>query len=175
MKITRTWLPSGGTHPFEKLRRSPVVRHIWRVLRDVDIRKPLVSEFVVGEYLQATIETYPLDEAISKGVLRGHDVSLPDSILSEADRIVRVDPRLPYARKRFTIFHDYTHLILPWHQGNDFGSLEKDFLSNRYIQLEREADMGACELAMPIHWFVGDIVKWKEVSWQAISCLANDD
>lgn len=84
-----------------------------------------------------------------------------------------MDLRLPYSRKRFSIFHEYAHLIIPWHGSIDFRCLEEACSTGLYRQREREADVGACELSMPIYWFVRDISKRKEVSWQAISCLAN--
>lgn len=173
MNISSSRLRAESAHPFEELKNSSVPKYMWRVLRDANITEPPVSEFDTGDYLQATIETYPLAQLEAGASARQTDVCLPDSMLNKAERIVYVDPRIPYSRNRFSIFHDYAHLILPWHGSIDFRHLEEACSTDLYGQREREADVGACELSMPIHWFVRDINKWKEVSWQAVSYLAN--
>lgn len=160
-------------HPAVRALQSPIFRYMWRVLRDLKITEPPVSEFAVAEHLGASIRTFPESMLEMVESELGLGKAVPDSWLDTERRIITVKPTLWYARKRFSIFHECAHLILPGHEGQDYECFLDQVFTKDYSDREREADFGACELAMPTYWFLREIARWINISWQSISRLAD--
>lgn len=146
--------------------RSPVPPYMWRLLVDLQISCPPVSEFAIADHLGVAIKTFPATCS------RFRALSF-DAVFSEEDRTIFVRRELPYTRKRFSIFHEYAHQIIPWHQGMSVDCVDNAVTSGLYGEWENEADLGACELAMPAPWFVDDMGYWSDATWSSISAMAS--
>lgn len=75
-------------------------------------------------------------------------------------------------RKKFTIAHELGHFYIPWHSDLMFGCDIKEMnLKNDYAPREKEANLFAAELLMPMKEFSSSFVG--KISYNVVSQLAN--
>lgn len=63
---------------------------------------------------------------------------------------------IPDARQRFTLAHEFGHVIIPWHSGMIFSNIDRISrnANSLYREMEAEANRFAAELLMPSDWIV---------------------
>lgn len=85
---------------------------------------------------------------------------------------ITIKESLNVNRKKFTIAHELGHFYIPWHSELMFGCdiKEMDF-KNDYVPREKEANMFAAELLMPIEEFKNFFSG--KINYTMVSGLAN--
>ena len=70
-----------------------------------------------------------------------------------------VNSQIPRTRRRFTLAHEFGHVLIPWHSGTIFsftdGERHTEGADQAYWEMEAEANRFAAELLMPQHWLQG--------------------
>jgi Zn-dependent peptidase ImmA (M78 family) len=66
-----------------------------------------------------------------------------------------VNSQIAGTRQRFTLAHEFGHVLIPWHAGTIFSFSDgetHDGADQAYWEMEAEANRFAAELLMPQHW-----------------------
>lgn len=67
-----------------------------------------------------------------------------------------VNSQIAETRQRFTLAHEFGHVLIPWHSGTIFsftdGEMHTEGADQAYWEMEAEANRFAAELLMPQHW-----------------------
>lgn len=130
-----------------------------------DFLTPLVAEqnmavsittrhnFVPGGDLDALVAHYAKIDYLEFPVIDVDGVSLNLKKPNKRPEIL-INTRIPQVRQRFTLAHEFGHVIIPWHFGTIFSSIahpsrEADMA---YREKEAEANRFAAELLMPRKW-----------------------
>lgn len=146
-----------------------------RILKEFNITKPPVNEIVIAHHLGLRI--IELDNSDLKR-FPGFDSSLIKNIKQTGawykpkESRIYVFGGINNGRKRLSIFHEFSHAILPWHKDLNCFNSEK-YNNDREIKLrEREAYKCASELIMPSEWLASDDFK-KNICFDSIKILAS--
>ena len=88
------------------------------------------------------------------------------------NRLIFVKKDMPWTRKRFSIFHELGHAVIPWHSQVTYSCSEKDLDLKCNKIIEKQAfDCGA-EFMMPGNLFITDINSLP-IGIEAIKKIAN--
>lgn len=100
----------------------------------------LVKKYADVEYLQFPVETVD-------------GISL---YLKSPDRRpnIIINSRIATTRGKFTLAHEFGHVLIPWHSGTIFSNIDAYSRSTNsaYREMEAEANRFAAELLMPQQW-----------------------
>ena len=155
-----------------------------RVLKECRINAPPIDEYVVADYLGATIAPITQDQ-IDDFIFENRNVSgLPDFIRNlkescawlekypDGKSIIHVLHDSNEQRMRLSVFHEYGHEILPWHDQLNY-LCDDSHVQNHgiLIPFEREAFRCGTELMMPSDLFFEDAMS-NETSIETIKRLA---
>lgn len=109
--------------------------------------------FVPGGDLDALVRHYADIDYLEFPVIDVDGVSLNLKKPTIRPEIL-INTKIPLVRQRFTLAHEFGHVIIPWHFGTIFSSIahlspEADMA---YREKEAEANRFAAELLMPRKW-----------------------
>ena len=109
--------------------------------------------FLPGGDLDALVALYADIDYLNFPVTDVDGVSLNLKKPNKRPEII-INTRIPVVRQRFTLAHEFGHVIIPWHFGTIFSKI--DHLSPTadmvYREKEAEANRFAAELLMPKEW-----------------------
>jgi hypothetical protein len=100
---------------------------------------PVDIEAILSRYVQ--IDEYPLPDGVD-AIYISEENSKPYVALREG---------IIQSRRRFTLAHELGHIIIPWHTGACFCSVDHFYMvtQSEYNMLEQEADLFASCILMP--------------------------
>jgi Zn-dependent peptidase ImmA (M78 family) len=147
---------------FTKRERKLLSKHPYvfarPVLRECGFEEPPICEKIVTDHLGLEVKEYstegmPDEEGFRE--IRQIGCCWLERRLDSKSRIW-VPSNTHHGRKRWSIFHECGHALIPWHEGVDYlcGDSELHFICQK--RLEQEASSCAAELLMPRTMFSQD-------------------
>lgn len=98
----------------------------------------LVSQYADIEYLP-----FPVDSVDGISLYLKSTTRRPNIIINS---------NIPRTRAKFTLAHEFGHVIVPWHFGTIFSNIDAKSADYAYREMEAEANRFAAELLMPENW-----------------------
>ena len=116
-----------------------------RVIQKYRLSPPIDIETIIKEHARLSFVHIPFE-----GV-DGISLNLKDPVNQTH---VIVNKSRPFVRKRFTMAHEFGHILIPWHVGMivDRVDLVDSRVATPYWEIEEEANSFAAELLMPHSW-----------------------
>jgi Zn-dependent peptidase ImmA (M78 family) len=124
---------------------------------EVEIASLVASRhrYLPGSDLLSLIEEYADVEHRAIPVPNVDGVSLHLKVKGRRPSII-VNSQIAQTRQRFTLAHEFGHVLIPWHIGTIFSFSSTDGhtegADQAYWEMEAEANRFAAELLMPQHW-----------------------
>lgn len=134
---------------------SPEIKFARKIIQKHSLATPFDLKELVSKY--ATLIYRPIP-------IRGVDgVTLNLKIPGKTPKII-VNSTQPETRQKFTLAHEFGHIIIPWHLGTIIDDLySKEYKSFVYGEIEGEANRFAAELLMPKDWVLLKFSKLKNL------------
>ena len=128
------------------------------LLSESGIAKVPVSEEALAEYLGYRIETFSADGYPNKDAIH-KELTTACAYVDKEERYIRVYEDISESRKRWSIFHEIGHIILPLHSETLYRCFPEDLHDWCKKEIEKEANQCAGELIMPRDIFIPDIAQ----------------
>lgn len=125
------------------------------IIKGLELRHPPVDEELIADFLGYEIKIITKEETKDFPQVWKILETSP-AHLFKAQNIIMVRDGMSLSRKRMSIFHEYGHDRIPWHNGLNFSCSEKAISLLVHQRIEREAFLCGVETMMPIDWMVHD-------------------
>lgn len=128
-------------------------------------------KFRPGDNLQKLVEQYADVELISFPVDNVDGISLYLKSPIRRPNIL-INLNIVETRAKFTLAHEFGHVIIPWHFGTVFSNISKyeGSVNFAYREMEAEANRFAAELLMPQEWLIALYAASKDPS-KVLQCV----
>ena len=105
--------------------------------------------FLPGNDLRALVQEYADVEVLAFPVDTVDGISLYLKVPDRRPNIL-LNLNIPDTRRKFTLAHEFGHVIIPWHFGTIFSNIDKykSSVDIAYREMEAEANRFAAELLM---------------------------
>ena len=135
---------------------TPEERHAARLIKDMGLKPPIDIKALLSEFADIEYDRLPA----------GVDAVLLRKQIKKNRPLVVVDRSKPAKRQRFTLAHEFGHILIPWHIGtiSCHTSLTGAFGEYLYRETESEANRFASELLMPVGWMKQIIEKHESIA-----------
>ena len=102
-------------------------------------------ENLIAPYADVEYMRFPFDNVDGISLNLKSSVPRPNIIINSS---------IPATRAKFTLAHEFGHVLIPWHSGMVFSSIDKYSRSTNaaYREIEAEANRFAAELLLPSGW-----------------------
>lgn len=102
---------------------------------------------LVEEYADVEVILFPVDTVDGISLYLKSPHRRPNILLNAS---------IPDTRRKFTLAHEFGHVLIPWHFGTVFSNITKfeNSVNSAYREMEAEANRFAAELLMPHEWLL---------------------
>ena len=121
--------------------------------------------FVPGESLLDLVRIYADVDFLHIPVQQVDGVSLHLKAKGRRPSII-VNSQIADTRAKFTLAHEFGHVLIPWHSGTIFSYSDSEKKTegadNAYWEMEAEANRFAAELLMPREWLRAQVLEHQD-------------
>lgn len=129
----------------------PEIKLAKRLIEKYNLAPPIDIFSLVKRYANVKFEYIDYDVDGISFYLK-HRIKKPLIIINKNRSLNRI---------RFTLSHEFGHVIIPWHTGTIIDETEIPIRFNRYT--EREANRFASELLIPTNWVMDKFIKNNDI------------
>jgi hypothetical protein len=121
--------------------------------------------FAPGDSLLDLVRIYADVDYLPIPVQQVDGVSLHLKVKDRRPSII-VNSRIAETRAKFTLAHEFGHVIIPWHSGTIFSFSDSEKQAEgadmAYWEMEAEANRFAAELLMPREWLRSKVIEYRD-------------